>query len=58
MKVLVSGNPFDGMVIFGPLTDDDVERNVYPLFEGDDDWWVVDLIAPTDEGDGILSFYV
>ena len=47
LKVLVIGNPFDGMTVYGPIADPD-------RIDGDDiqdDWWIVDLEpAPDNTG--------
>lgn len=46
MKVLVVGNPFDGLSVYGPF-DDDNDIDVDAIAEArDETWWIVGVQTP------------
>lgn len=53
MFVLVTGNPFDGMQVFGPIATEDEAEELAREFS-DTDWWIVPLVSPAEvvTGDG------
>lgn len=43
-QVVVVGNPFDGMTVYGPFElTDELFRDIAPRLGAGNDWWIVNL---------------
>lgn len=47
MKIIISGNPIDGMTYYGPFADDEIYLAIDDMMDRSEiegDWWVASLV--------------
>lgn len=47
MKILITGNPVDGLEFFGPF-DEAEEATEFAEINAEADWWVAEVRSPAD----------
>jgi len=54
LYVLIVGNPFDGLRIYGPWTDANLAQEYADQNHDDADWWVMQVVSVEGETEQLV----